>query len=279
MKKLLAIAVICASLFTLTSCADNSAANAPDVTTPVQTTKVTATQVTKVTAPSFTGNTNEPIVNENDNTLNYYDDNGRLIKKEQITTKSFSLFEYYPSGNLKEKSEYDFQGNLEARFELYENGEYMSISSYQIGVIKRYTEFNISGNTIRSQEYENGMLRTDTIYKDSSSLTKERVTVYNEDGSLDHYIVYEDDRTVFYHPDGTINYYTIGDISYYPNGNVYIKVTRSEDNVKMTYYYKPDGELDYYTKDEYTFETITTTTYDANHNVISVKETPAFTPD
>lgn len=132
------------------------------------------------------------------------------------------------------------------------------------------------------------------FFKDSASVIYEKVTLYNEDGSLKEYTIYEESQTITYYPDGTpkqlveldqngktkksTNYnpdgsvktYTIGNISYYPNGNKYSVTEYVTPYGRAIKYYTIDGEYDGCTIYQDTGNWMSITKYDAEGNIISV---------
>jgi antitoxin component YwqK of YwqJK toxin-antitoxin module len=143
-----------------------------------------------------------------DKLLYYYDKNGLNIRTENVSSDGsllrYALIEYYPSGKTRSASSYYSDGTNHYRIDYYETGEDLREYIYhQKGVIWRIIEYSKSGNIIRNQDYENGILRVDTSFKDSSSVICEKVTLYNTDGSLKEYTIYEESQTITYYPDGT----------------------------------------------------------------------------
>ncbi|MBE6654820.1 MAG: hypothetical protein E7608_05120 [Ruminococcaceae bacterium] len=236
-----------------------------------------------------------------DKILYYYDENGLNIRVENVSSSGtllcYALTEYHPNGKIKTEASYNADGTIEYRADYYETGELLrEYLAHQAGNVSRTIEYSKSGNIIHNQDYENGILIVDTVFKDSSSPIMEKSTLYNEDGSLREYTVYEANQTITYYPDGTVkqlveldengkvkistkynpdgsvNIYTIGNTSYYPNGNKYSETEIIGYYDTMTKYYTIDGEYDgcFVREDNGGF--ITETKYDAQGNVISVKE-------
>ena len=237
--------------------------------------------------------------NPSDKNIYYYDENGLNIRMEELSSSGnlryYALIDYYPSGKTRSASSYYSDGTNHYRIDYYETGEdWKEYIYHPQGFLSRIIEYSQSGNTIRSQDYENGILRVDTFFKDSASVIYEKVTLYNEDGSLNEYTIYEESQTITYYPDGTpkqlveldqngktkksTNYkpdgsvktYTIGNISYYPNGNKYSVTEYDTHYGRAIKYYTIDGEYDGCTIYQDIGNWMSITKYDAEGNIISV---------
>ena len=240
-------------------------------------------------------------------TIYHYNDKNLLAKEEHYYDNELSnyyLFEYYESDALYKifryfhyeyiDSVYVDKIFLEYCLEFYENGKCKKYTYYANGILKNETEYD--KNEIKTKKisyYENGLFRLEILYTNGKQSKK---IFYNEDGTTDYYIVYEDYRTVHYYPDGTpktviatgkttyytpdgsVDYYVIGDSSYYANGNIRSVTEHSGHYNSTTKYYTIDGEYDgCLVKEDNGF--VTETRYDAEGNVISVNKYSNISPD
>lgn len=240
-------------------------------------------------------------------TIYHYNDKNLLAKEEHYYDNELSnyyLFEYYESDALYKifryfhyeyiDSVYVDKIFLEYCLEFYENGNCKKYTYYANGILKNETEYDKNEiETKKISYYENGLFRLEILYTNGKQSKK---IFYNEDGTTDYYIVYEDYRTVHYYPDGTpktviatgkttyytpdgsVDYYVIGDSSYYANGNIRSVTEHSGYYNSTTKYYTIDGEYDgCLVKEDNGF--VTETRYDAEGNVISVNKYSNISPD
>ena len=240
-------------------------------------------------------------------TIYHYNDKNLLAKEEHYYDNELSnyyLFEYYENDALYKifryfhyeyiDSVYVDKIFLEYCLEFYENGNWKKYTYYANGILKNETEYDKNEiETKKISYYENGLFRLEILYTNGKQSKK---IFYNEDGTTDYYIVYEDYRTVHYYPDGTpktviatgkttyytpdgsVDYYVIGDSSYYANGNIRSVTEHSGYYNSTTKYYTIDGEYDgCLVKEDNGF--VTETRYDAEGNVISVNKYSNISPD
>ena len=183
----------------------------------------------------------------NDRTFYEYNKKDLLVKKEIYygeQLESYTLYEYYESGALHKiiyyfnyeyiDGVYTDKAFLVTCLEYYENGNRFKETHYKYGILDYEEEYDINGlNTRDISYYENGSLRSETLYEDG-------------------------DR--------------IKSIEYYKNGNVRSVEEHISyfDSIKKLY--TIDGEYDGRIVKEGDYSFTKVRTYDAEGNLISVKE-------
>lgn len=127
----------------------------------------------------------------------YWEDGGYRIWISDGEGKYLGSLEYYPSGNIKYKKEFNKAG-IEVKTTHY----------YEDGQIELLCECNATGKTIRSTRYdEEGWKRGVGIYNDEGQEIS--YTSYYETGRIMHIREYNDQgekiKDVWYNEDGTID--------------------------------------------------------------------------
>ena len=185
----------------------------------------------------------------NDRTFYEYNKKDLLVKKEIYygeQLESYTLYEYYESGALHKIVYYFYYEYIDGVYtnktflttcsEYYENGNRFKETYYKYGILNSEEEYDISGlHTKDIRYYENGLIYSETLYENGDRC---KSIEYYENGNV---------RSVEEH------------ISYF-------------DSIKKLY--TIDGEYDGRIVKEGDYSFTKVRTYDAEGNLISVKEYP-----